>query len=50
MDDSLKEAIKYISSVIKQNPYCDMLDLIEDTAKKFDLNPIQCEFLINKYL
>ena len=50
MDDSLKDAIKYLSSLIKKNQDLDMLDLIEDAAKKFDLNPLQCEFLINKYL
>jgi len=50
MDESLKEAVKYISSRIKENSNIDMLSLIEDTAKKFDLNPLQSEFLINKYL
>jgi hypothetical protein len=50
MDDSLKEAIKYISLHKKTNPNINMLNLIEAAAKEFDLNPLQCEFLINKYV
>jgi len=49
MDESLKNAIKYISSRIKENGDADMLNLIEDAAKMFDLNPLQSEFLINKF-
>ena len=50
MDESLKKAVNYISSVIKENSNIDMFHLIEEASKKFDLNPLQCEFLINKYL
>ena len=50
MDKPLKEAIKYLSSLIEENQGFDMLHLIEDAAKKFNLNPLQCDFLIRKYL
>lgn len=50
MDDSLKEAVKYISRELKENSDSDKLKLIDYASQKFDLNPMQTEFLLNKYI
>jgi len=48
MDDTMEKAIKYISDVLKDNPDADKLELVEETSRKFNLNPLQTEFLTNK--
>jgi hypothetical protein len=48
MDESIKNAVKYISEILKENPGTDKLKLIDEASKKFDLNPMQTEFLTNK--
>mgnify|MGYP001313496521 CR=1 FL=1 len=48
MDESIKNAVKYISEVLKETPGADKLKLVDDASKKFDLNPMQTEFLTNK--
>ena len=50
MDESLKNAVKYMSDQLKDDPGIDRNTLIDDESKKFDLNPMQTEFLINKYV
>lgn len=48
MDDTMEKAIRYISDILKDTPDADKLQLIEETSKKFNLNPLQTEFLTNK--
>ena len=48
MDESIKNAVKYISEILKETPEADRLKLIDDASKRFDLNPMQTEFLTNK--
>lgn len=48
MDDSIKKAVKYIGEILKEHPETEKLELVNETSKKFDLNPMQTEFLINK--
>jgi len=50
MDESLKNAVKYMSEQMKENPDIDKNSLIDDASRKFDLNPNQTEFLINKFV
>ncbi len=50
MDDSIREAMKFISENLKDNPGMDRLKLIDEASKKFDLNPMQQEFLTNKFI
>ncbi len=50
MDESLSDAVKYISDTLKAEPEIDMLKLIEEVSQKFDLNPMQEEFLTGKYI
>ncbi len=48
MDDTMEKAVRYISDILKDTPDADKFKLIEDTSKKFNLNPLQTEFLTNK--
>ncbi len=49
MDSSLEEAIRYISSELKENPGADKSRLIEEACQKFDLDPMKSEFLVAKF-
>ena len=50
MDSSMENAIKYIGQELKANPDADKNKLIEEASQKFNLNPLQTEFLVNKYI
>jgi hypothetical protein len=50
MDDSLKDAVKFISDAITSNPEKNRSELIELAAQRYDLNPLQEEFLVNKFV
>ena len=46
----LEDAIRLISMELKDNPDSNRVELIERASQKFDLNPLQTEFLLNKYV
>ena len=48
MDDTMEKAVKYISEILTEDPNADKLKLVEETSKKFNLNPLQTDFLSNK--
>ncbi len=50
MDTSMENAIRFISLELKDNPAADRSRLIEAASQKYDLTPMQTEFLINKYI
>ncbi len=50
MGDILQDAVRYISDSLKDDPNLDRLALIEEVSGKFDLNPMQQEFLMGKFL
>ncbi len=50
MDKSLEDAIRFISQELIDNPGSDRSELIERVCSKFDLNPLQADFLYNKYV
>lgn len=50
MEESMKNAIKYISEQLKDDPEYNKNDLVDEASRKFDLSPLQTEFLINKYV
>ena len=50
MDTSLKDAVRFIGLELKDNPDTNKSKLIELASQKFDLNPMQAEFLINKFI
>lgn len=50
MDDSISKAVQYVGMILKENPSADKAKLIDEAAQKFDLNPLQTDFLTNKIL
>lgn len=46
----MEEAIRFISYELKDNPDADKLKLIERASQRFDLSPVQTEFLVNKFI
>jgi hypothetical protein len=50
MDKSMEDAIRYISGELKTDPKANKSKLIEEAAQKFDLDPKQTEFLVNKFV
>jgi hypothetical protein len=46
----LEEAVRFIALELKDNPDANKAQLIERASQKFDLNPLQTEFLLNKYV
>ena len=46
----MEEAVRYISVELKSNPDADRNILIEKASQQFDLNPLQSEFLLNKFV
>jgi hypothetical protein len=50
VDTSLEEAVRFISRELLDNPGTDKSSLIEKASHKFDLNPLQTDFLYNKYV
>ncbi len=50
MDKSMEDAFRFISQELKENPKANKSKLIEEASQKFDLDPKQTEFLINKYI
>jgi len=50
MDESMKNAVKYISDQLKDEPGCDKSALVDEASRKYDLSPLQTEFLVNKYV
>ena len=50
MDDSISEAVKFIGQALKEDENADRSKLIEEASRRFDLNPLQSEFLLNKFL
>jgi hypothetical protein len=50
MDPSMENAFRFISAELKENPGVDRSALIDEASRRYDLNPMQTEFLINKYI
>lgn len=46
----MEDAFRFISLELKDNPDADRSKLIEVAAQKFDLTPLQTEFLVNKFV
>lgn len=50
MDSSIEDAMRFISAELMENPKADRLKLIEEACQRFDLNPMQGEFLTSKFV
>lgn len=50
MDQSVENAVRFISDTLKDNPAADRLSLVERASEKFDLTPLQSEHLMEMYV
>lgn len=50
MDTSMENAIRFISGELNANPAANRSELIDEACRKFDLDPNQAEFLLNKFV
>jgi hypothetical protein len=50
MDKSMEDVIRFISGELKDNPQANRAKLIEEAAQKYDMDPKQTEFLVNKFV
>ncbi len=46
----MPEVMKYISGEIQSNPDIDRSKLVNEASQKFDLNPMQTDYLLSTYL
>lgn len=47
--DAVKNAIKWISEHVKEDPQANLNKLVNEAIFKFDLSPKQGQFMINFY-
>lgn len=50
MNKPMEDALRYISGELKVDPDRDKSTLIHETCLKYNLDPMQEEFLFNKYV
>jgi hypothetical protein len=41
----IKQAIKWIDEQIRNNPSADRMKLVDDASRRFDLSPLDTDFL-----
>jgi hypothetical protein len=44
-EGSIKQAVKWIDAQLHDNPKADRMKLIDDAARRFDLSPLDTDFL-----
>lgn len=49
LEVGLKKAIEWISQSRQDNPSASLVTLIEAACRKFDLSPIQADFLYRQF-
>lgn len=47
--DDLRNAVKWISACLEENPEASVARLIQEATFKYDLSPLDSEFLIRFY-
>ena len=48
MDDTMEKALQYIGAILKEDPNANKVKLVEEASRKFNLTPLQTDFLSNK--
>ncbi len=48
--EKLRNAVRWISEVLKEDPKKDRKTVIYEAEIKFDLSPKECEFLNRKFI
>lgn len=49
LEIGLKKAVEWISQRRRDNPSVALLALVEEACRRFDLNPIQADFLLRHF-
>ena len=49
VDDGLRNALKWLSERRLEAPLASRLDLIDEAARRFDLTPLDAEFLLSAW-
>lgn len=49
LEVGLKRAVEWISQRRRENPSVALLTLVEEACRRFDLNPIQADFLFRHF-
>jgi hypothetical protein len=49
LEIGLKKALEWISEKRRDNPSVQLATLIEEASERFDLNPIQADFLYRHF-
>ena len=42
----IKQAVKWIDDQLRDNPAADRVKLVDDAARRFDLSPLDADFLL----
>jgi len=42
----IKQAVNWIDEHLRDNPRADRMRLVDDAARRFDLSPLEAEFLL----
>ncbi|HOO70285.1 MAG TPA: hypothetical protein PK926_00895 [Spirochaetota bacterium] len=50
MNKPMEDVIRFISGELQADPQINKAKLIQEACNKYDLDPMQEEFLVNKYL
>ena len=50
MNKAMEDALRYISGELSLNPGQDISRLVQETCIKYNLDPMQEEFLFSKYV
>lgn len=49
LEIGLKKAVEWISQRRRENPSASLVTLVEEACRRFDLNPIQADFLYRHF-
>ena len=44
----IKQAVKWIDEQLRDNPQADRVKLIDEAGRRFDLTPLQADFLMRE--
>jgi hypothetical protein len=44
----IKQAVKWLDEQLRDNPSADRLKLIDDASRRFDLTPLDADFLLRE--
>ena len=45
-ESPIKQAVKWIDDQLRDNPRADRLQLVDQASRRFDLTPLDADFLI----